>query len=100
MLLLALTHDTIGTVVGASAAVAAMLSAEMAYLYQHRKLLGNKGRDRSQRILLFSAINLLVGVMYSAGTPTACRRRWQPGRPSAACSRAGCWAGSSRRSLT
>lgn len=66
-LLLALTSDTVSAVIGSSAAVGAMLGAELTYLYQHRRLLGDKGRSRRNRVALFSVINLLVGVMYSAG---------------------------------
>jgi rhomboid protease GluP len=67
VLLLALTRDSVSTVIGASSAVGAMLAAEMSYLYQHRRLLGARGRDRRNRVLLFSAINLMVGVIYSTG---------------------------------
>jgi rhomboid protease GluP len=67
VLLLALTRDSVGAVIGASAAVSAMLAAEMSYLYQHRRLLGARGRERRNRVLLFSAINLMVGVIYSTG---------------------------------
>lgn len=66
-LLLALTGDSVTFVIGASSATAAMLGAELMYLYQHRRLLGERGRSRRNRVLLFSAINLLVGVMYAAG---------------------------------
>jgi rhomboid protease GluP len=81
VLLLALTGDLVGTVIGASSAVGAMLGAELSYLYQHRRLLGARGRDRRNRVLLFSVINLLVGVMYSsgvlAGLPTTLAA-WSP----------------------
>jgi rhomboid protease GluP len=70
-LLLALTRDSATFVIGASAATTAMLGAELAYLYQHRRLLGERGRSRRYRVLMFGAINLLVGVMYSAGDGAA-----------------------------
>ncbi len=70
-LLLALTRDMVTAVVGSSSAVGAMLGAEVSYLYQHRRLLGEKGRHRRNRVLMFSVINLLVGILYSAGDTAA-----------------------------
>ncbi|NWF70130.1 MAG: rhomboid family intramembrane serine protease [Chloroflexi bacterium] len=66
-LLLALTGDIVNGVVGASAAVCAMLAADFAYVYQHRFLFGERGRAKRGRLLLFGAVNLVVGFMYGTG---------------------------------
>lgn len=52
--------------VGASGAVFAILGAEFVYLYQHRKLLGARGRAQMQSLALITVINLLYGGLTTA----------------------------------
>lgn len=49
--------------VGASGAVFAILAAEFVYLYQHRKLLGARGRAQMQSLIIMAVMNLLFGAL-------------------------------------
>jgi rhomboid protease GluP len=49
--------------VGASGAVFAVLGAELVYLYQHRKLLGVRGRAQMRSLIYLAAINLVFGAL-------------------------------------
>lgn len=49
--------------VGASGAVFAILAAEFVYLYQHRKLLGARGRAQMRAILFMAGANLVLGIL-------------------------------------
>ena len=53
--------------VGASGAVFAVLGAELVYLYQHRKLLGVRGRAQMQSVIVFMIINFAFGALSSLG---------------------------------
>jgi rhomboid protease GluP len=53
--------------VGASGAVFAVLGAELIYLYQHRKLLGARGRAQLQSVIVFMLINFAFGALSSLG---------------------------------
>ncbi len=49
--------------VGASGAIFAVLAAQFVYLYQHRKLLGARGRAQMQSLLMLGVINLVFGAL-------------------------------------
>jgi rhomboid protease GluP len=49
--------------VGASGAVFAIIGAEFIYLYHHRKLMGEAGRQRRQSLIIFGIMNLAVGFL-------------------------------------
>lgn len=49
--------------VGASGAVFAILAAQFVYLFQHRKLLGARGRAQMQSLIILAVMNLLFGVL-------------------------------------
>lgn len=49
--------------VGASGAVFAVIGAQFVYLYQHRKLLGGRGRAQMRSLIYLAAINLLFGAL-------------------------------------
>lgn len=49
--------------VGASGAVFAILGAELVYLYQHRRLLGARGRAQMQSVITFMIINFAYGAL-------------------------------------
>ncbi|MCC6803447.1 MAG: rhomboid family intramembrane serine protease [Anaerolineae bacterium] len=51
--------------VGASGAVFAVIGAEFIYLYQHRKLLGARGRAQMRSLLYLAVINLFFGALTS-----------------------------------
>jgi rhomboid protease GluP len=53
--------------VGASGAVFAILGAEFAYLYKHRKLLGKRGEAQRSSLITLAVINLAIGVLSSLG---------------------------------
>jgi rhomboid protease GluP len=53
--------------VGASGAIFAIIGAEYIYLYQHRKLMGEFGRQRRQSLLFIGLLNFLVGILSSVG---------------------------------
>ena len=53
--------------VGASGAAFALIGAEFAFLYQHRKLLRQQARARMQSLIAFGLINLLFGFASSLG---------------------------------
>jgi rhomboid protease GluP len=55
--------------VGASGAVFAIFGAEMVYLYRHRELLGQRGRDQLRNLLVLLAVNFFIGVV--SGVPGA-----------------------------
>lgn len=65
-------------ILGASGLVCALLAAELVYLYQHRKLLGAKGRARRGRVLAFLGLTLVIGVFFSAGNYFAVLANWSP----------------------
>ncbi|MEP7293047.1 MAG: rhomboid family intramembrane serine protease, partial [Chloroflexota bacterium] len=54
--------------VGASGAVFAVLGAQFVYLYQHRKLLGARGRAQMQSLIILAVINLVYGVISGYGS--------------------------------
>jgi rhomboid protease GluP len=54
--------------VGASGAVFAVLGAEFVYLYQHRKLLGARGRRQMQSLISLAVINLVFGLVTTVST--------------------------------
>lgn len=49
--------------IGASGAVFAILGAEMVFLYRHRRLFGEMGRQRLQNTVILLAINLIFGLL-------------------------------------
>lgn len=49
--------------VGASGAVFAVIGAQFVYLYQHRKLLGVRGRAQMRSLIYLAAINLVFGAL-------------------------------------
>lgn len=49
--------------VGASGAVFAVIGAEFVYLYQHRKLLGMRGRTQMRSLVYLAVINLFFGAL-------------------------------------
>ena len=51
--------------VGASGAAFAILGAEFVYLWQHRKLLGERGRAQRRGLINLAVINLLFGLLTS-----------------------------------
>ncbi len=51
--------------VGASGAIFAILAAQFVYLYQHRKLLGARGRSQMQSLIMLGVINLIFGALSS-----------------------------------
>ena len=53
--------------VGASGAVFAVLGAELVYLYQHRKLLGVRGRAQIRSVIMFMFINFAFGALTGLG---------------------------------
>jgi rhomboid protease GluP len=53
--------------VGASGAVFAILAAQFVYLYQHRKLLGARGRAQMQSLIIMAAMNLILGALTGLG---------------------------------
>jgi rhomboid protease GluP len=53
--------------VGASGAAFALIGAQFAFLYHHRKLLGASGRAQMRSLIMFSLINLLFGVASGLG---------------------------------
>ena len=53
--------------VGASGAVFAVLGAEFVYLYQHRKLLGARGRAQMRGLIIMAVFNLLLGAFTGLG---------------------------------
>lgn len=53
--------------VGASGAVFAVIGAQFVYLYQHRKLLGTRGRAQMRSLAYLAAINLLFGAFTGLG---------------------------------
>ncbi len=53
--------------VGASGAVFAVLAAQFVYLYQHRKLLGARGRAQMRSLAMLAIINLLFGALTGLG---------------------------------
>jgi rhomboid protease GluP len=59
--------DPISYSVGASGAVFAVLGAQLIYLYQHRKLLGARGRAQMQSVITFMIINFAFGALTSIG---------------------------------
>jgi rhomboid protease GluP len=55
--------------VGASGAVFAIFGAEMIYLYRHRELLGQRGRDQLRNLLVLLGVNFFIGI--ASSTPGA-----------------------------
>jgi len=53
--------------VGASGAVFAILGAEFVYLYQHRKLLGERVRGMMRSLVFIAILNLGIGALSGAG---------------------------------
>ncbi len=53
--------------VGASGAVFAIMAAQFVYLFQHRKLLGGRGRAQMQSLIFLAVINLFFGVLTGLG---------------------------------
>ncbi len=53
--------------IGASGAVFAVLSAQLVYLYQHRKLLGARVRPMIQSLAILAVVDLFIGVLSDAG---------------------------------
>ncbi|MEO8395816.1 MAG: rhomboid family intramembrane serine protease [Chloroflexota bacterium] len=53
--------------VGASGAVFAILAAEFVYLFQHRKLLGPRGRSQMQSLIFLAVINFSIGIVAGVG---------------------------------
>ncbi|HEX2620572.1 MAG TPA: rhomboid family intramembrane serine protease [Phototrophicaceae bacterium] len=51
--------------VGASGAVFAIFGAEIVYVYQHRKLLGERGRSRLRSLLIIAGMNFALGLATS-----------------------------------
>lgn len=51
--------------VGASGAVFAIIGAELIYLYQHRKLLGERGRAQMRSVIIWAGINFAYGALNS-----------------------------------
>lgn len=54
--------------VGASGAVFAILAAEFVYLYQHRKLLGARGRAQMRSLIILAIMNLVFGIATTFST--------------------------------
>jgi len=52
--------------VGASGAVFALVGAELIFLYQHRKLLGQMARQQFRNLLFIAGMNLLIGFVGNA----------------------------------
>lgn len=52
--------------VGASGAVFAVFGAEMVYLYFHRELLGQRGRDQLRNLMFLLGINFFIGIASGA----------------------------------
>lgn len=67
-----LLNDPFTLSVGASGAVFAIFGAEMIYLYQHRKLLGENGRRQLQSLAIVALLNLAIGFL-GAVTPDGAR---------------------------
>lgn len=53
--------------VGASGAAFALLGAQFAHLYQHRTLLGARGRAQMQQLISLAVINLVFGLVANLG---------------------------------
>ncbi len=53
--------------IGASGAVFAIFAAQFVYLYQHRKLLGPRGRSQMQSLFFFAVINFALGALTGFG---------------------------------
>jgi rhomboid protease GluP len=53
--------------VGASGAVFAVIGAQFVYLFQHRRLLGARGRAQMQSLIFLAVINLFFGALTSLG---------------------------------
>ncbi len=53
--------------VGASGAVFSVMAAQFIYLYQHRKLLGGRGRAQMQSLIFLAVINLFMGALTGFG---------------------------------
>jgi len=53
--------------VGASGAVFAIFAAEFIYLYQHRKLLGPRGRAQMQNLIFLAVVEFLIGGLTGFG---------------------------------
>lgn len=53
--------------VGASGAVFAVIGAQFVYLFQHRRLLGARGRAQMQNLIILAVINLFFGVLTGLG---------------------------------
>jgi rhomboid protease GluP len=62
--------------VGASGAVFAVLAAQFVYLFQHRKLLGARGRAQMQSLLFLAVINLFFGALTGLGGAAVSVDNW------------------------
>ncbi len=65
-----------GFSVGASGAVFAVFGAEMIYIYQHRKLLGEHGRRLLRNLVFIAALNFGFGIVSSFGLGTVSIDNW------------------------
>lgn len=62
--------------VGASGAVFAIIGAQFVYLFQHRKLLGARGRAQMQSLIMLGVINLFFGVLTGVGNSGVLVDNW------------------------
>lgn len=61
---------------GASGAIFALLGAELVYLYQHRKLLGARGRRQLRGVLTLLAFNVIFGFVGNAAGAAVQMGNW------------------------
>ncbi len=62
--------------VGASGAVFAVIGAQFVYLFQHRKLLGVRGRAQMQSLIMLGVINLFFGALTGLGGAAVLVDNW------------------------
>jgi rhomboid protease GluP len=62
--------------VGASGAVFALFAAEMVYIYNHRKLLGDFGRTQLRQLIMVLVVNLAIGLISSLNLGSVAIDNW------------------------
>ena len=62
--------------VGASGAVFAVIGAQFVYLFQHRRLLGARGRAQMQSLIFLAVINLFFGALTGLGGSAVLVDNW------------------------
>jgi rhomboid protease GluP len=73
-LLSAFLNDVLS--VGASGAVFALFAAELIYIYNHRKLLGDFGRYQLRQLIMVLVVNLAIGIISSLNLGTVAIDNW------------------------